>query len=133
LAAFRRELRQFLAFSERAAQASGLPAQQYQALLAIKGHPGRSPMSVGDLSRELLITQHSGSELVERLVLKGLLIRTPDGRDRRRMLLSLAPAGETVLSRMAKTHLEELRRLQPSLIALFERFGPPVQGQARAR
>ena len=33
LAAFRRELRRFLAFSERVAQATGLPAQQYQALL----------------------------------------------------------------------------------------------------
>jgi len=51
----------------------------YQALLAIKG---RTRMTVGDLSRELLVAQHSGSELVDRLVGNGLLTRTPDVQDR---------------------------------------------------
>jgi DNA-binding MarR family transcriptional regulator len=41
LAAFRYALRQFLRFSEEAAQAVGLTPQQYQAMLAIKGFPGR--------------------------------------------------------------------------------------------
>lgn len=123
LAAFRRELRQFLAFSEQVAQATGLPTQQYQALLAIKGHPGRERMAVGDLSRELHIALHSGSELVERLVAKGLLLRAPDPRDRRRVLLSLTPAADKIISQMARTHLEELRRMQPTLLSLLERFG----------
>ena len=121
--AFRRELRQFFAFSERVAQATGLPAQQYQALLAIKGYPGRDQVTVGELARELFVTQHSASELAARLVDKGLLARSPDGCDRRRTLLSLTAEAEAVLSRMAFTHLEELRRMQPSLIGLFERFG----------
>ena len=43
LAAFRYALRQFLRFSEVAAQEAGLTPQQYQALLAIKGYPGRDP------------------------------------------------------------------------------------------
>ena len=123
LAAFRRELRRFLAFSERVAQATGLPAQQYQALLAIKGYPGRDQVTVGELARELFVAQHSASELTDRLVDKGLLIRSPDERDRRRTLLTLTVEAEAVLSRMALTHLEELRRMQPSLINLFERFG----------
>jgi DNA-binding MarR family transcriptional regulator len=124
LAAFRHELRKFLAFSEQVAQASGLPVQQYQALLAIKGHPGRSRMTVGDLSRELLVAQHSGSELIDRLVGNGLLSRTPDVQDRRRTLLALTPAAEVILARMAKTHLEELHRMQPALSALRELFEP---------
>jgi DNA-binding MarR family transcriptional regulator len=41
LAAFRYALRKFLHFSETAAQAAGLTPQQHQALLAIKGFPGR--------------------------------------------------------------------------------------------
>ena len=123
LAAFRRELRQFFAFSERVAQATGLPAQQYQALLAIKGYPGRDQVTVGELARELLVAQHSASELADRLVDKGLLTRSPDQRDRRRTLLALTAEAEAVLGRMALTHLEELRRMQPSLIELFERFG----------
>jgi DNA-binding MarR family transcriptional regulator len=123
LAAFRRELRRFFAFSERVAQAAGLPAQQYQALLAIKGHPGRDRVTVGELARELLVAQHSASELADRLAEKGLLARLADERDRRRTLLALTPEAEAVLSGMARTHLEELRRIQPALIGLVERFG----------
>jgi len=123
LAAFRRELRRFFAFSERVAQAAGLPAQQYQALLAIKGHPGRDRVTVGELARELLVAHHSASKLADRLAEKGLLQRFPDERDRRRVLLELTPEAEGVLGGMARTHLEELRRIGPSLIQLFERFG----------
>src|SRR5215212_3240797 len=123
LAAFRRELRRFFDFSERVAQAAGLPAQQYQALLAIKGHPGRDRVTVGELARELLVAHHSASELADRLAEKGLLQRFPDERDRRRVLLELTPEAEGVLGGMARTHLEELRRIGPSLIQLFERFG----------
>ena len=123
LAAFRRELRRFFAFSERVAQATGLPAQQYQALLAIKGHPGRDRVTVGELARELLVAHHSASELADRLAEKGLLVRLADERDRRRTLLALTPEAEAILAGMARTHLEELRRLQPSLIGLLERFG----------
>ena len=123
LAAFRRELRRFFAFSERVAQAAGLPAQQYQALLAIKGWPGRDRVTVGELARELLVAHHSASELADRLAEKGLLVRLADERDRRRTLLALTPEAEGILSGMARTHLEELRRMQPALIGLVERFG----------
>ena len=89
--------------------------------------------TVGNLSRELLVTQHSGSELVERLVAKGLLVREPGLQDRRPMLLWVTPAANKLLSQMAKAHLEELRRLQPTLIALFQRFGGPMHGGTAAR
>jgi hypothetical protein len=38
-----------------------------------------------------------------------------------------------VLSKMARTHLEELHRIRPSLLALLERFGlpPAVLGSSR--
>ena len=49
LAAFRHQLRQFLLFSENAAAAAGLPAQQHQALLALAGHEGTEPPTVGML------------------------------------------------------------------------------------
>jgi DNA-binding MarR family transcriptional regulator len=130
LAAFRRELRQFLAFSEQVAHAEGIPPQQYQALLAIKGHPSRERMTVSDLSRELLVAQHTGSELVQRLAAKGLLTRTPDGQDRRRTLLSLTPASEAVLSKMARTHLRSCTGFAPrcSLCSSGSAPRPPVLG-----
>lgn len=123
LAAFRRELRRFLAFSETVAQDYGVPAQQYQALLAITAEP--KPMTVGALARELLIAQHSASELAQRLVSRGLLVRGNDPADRRRIRLSLTPEAETLLSQMARTHMEELSRMQPALVALFARLHAP--------
>jgi hypothetical protein len=47
LAAFRYQLRQFLHFSELAAQDAGLTPRQHQALLAIKGFPERETITIG--------------------------------------------------------------------------------------
>lgn len=125
LARFRRELRHFLAFSEQAAQAVGLSAQQYQALLAIKGHAGRQ-MTVGELAGELLVAQHSASELADRMVEKGLLTRLADARDRRRTLLVMTPAAESLFTRLVGTHIDELRRVQPSLVDVLTRLGRQI-------
>lgn len=125
LARFRRELRQFLAFSEQAAQAVGLSAQQYQALLAIKAHAGRQ-MTIGELAGELLVAQHSASELADRMVEKGLLTRLADARDRRRTLLAMTPAAESLFVRLVGTHVDELRRVQPSLVDVLTRLGRQI-------
>ena len=130
LARFRRELRHYLAFSEQAASAMKLSAQQYQALLAIKGHPGRQQVTVGELAAELLVAQHSASELADRMVEKGLLVRGADERDRRRTLLALTPEAEAVLVSLAGTHLEELRRVQPSLVDVLRQLGREAAGKA---
>ena len=53
LAAFRYHLRQFLRFSEDAAQAAGLTPRQHQALLAIKGFPKRQSVTIGELAEQL--------------------------------------------------------------------------------
>lgn len=124
LAAFRRQIRIFFAFSEQVAEATGLPTHQYQALLAIKGHVGEGRMTVGELAKDLMVEQPGASAMVDRLVAKALLVRIPDERDRRRILLALTPEAEEMLSAMATTHLEELRRMQPTLTALVEQFGP---------
>ncbi len=123
LATFRRQIRIFFAFSQNVAEATGLPVQQYQALLAIKGHVGRSRMAIGELAKDLMVEQPGASALVDRLVGRELLIRIADKRDRRRILLALTPKAEKILATMATTHLEELRRMQPTLIDLFEQFG----------
>ena len=68
LAAFRFALRKFLRFSEDAAGAAGLTPQQHQALLAIKGFPGRDHVTVGELAERLQIKPHSAVGLIDRLV-----------------------------------------------------------------
>lgn len=123
LAAFRAALREFFAFSASAAAEAGVAPQQYQALLAIKGHLGEGPPSISDLARQLLVQQHSAVELAKRLEAAGLISRVRDPLDRRVVLLRLTPKAEAVLADLAAIHLEELRLLAPTIAGLLDRVG----------
>src|ERR1051326_2195953 len=67
LAALRFALRQFLRFSEEAAQKAGITPQQHQALLAIKGFPERDEVTIGELAERLKLRHQTTVELVDRL------------------------------------------------------------------
>lgn len=116
LAAFRYELRRFLAFSEAAATSVGLPPQQHQALLTVAGHLGPEPPTVGHIAERLLIAPHSAAELVARMVEAGLLTKNRGTQDRRRMELTLTADAEALLHRLTEAHLEELGSLEPALV-----------------
>lgn len=124
LAEFRHVLARFLAFSADAARAAGLAPRQHQALLAIKGHPRGTPVTVGDLADRLAIRHHSAVGLVDRLAEGGYLVRRTDLQDRRRAVLSLTPAGEQALAALSAVHREELRRIAPLLGPLLKQLGP---------
>ena len=47
-----------------------------------------------DLVRELGISKQAVSQLIDTMVMRGYLARTPDTEDRRRMVLTLTPRGE---------------------------------------
>ena len=123
LADFRYTLRQFLHFSEQAAEAAGLTPQQHQALLAIMGFPGREQLTVGELAERLQIHHHSAVGLVDRLAAQGLVVRQPDTTDRRQVYISLSAGGQSILEQLSATHREELRRLGPQLRILLEKIG----------
>jgi DNA-binding MarR family transcriptional regulator len=120
LARFRYELRRFQAFSEAAANSSGLTAQQHQALLAIRGFSSRGQISVGDLARYLLIRHHTAVGLVDRMARLKILSRSVDADDGRRVLVQLTREGERRLQRLSKTHLKELREIGPALTKLLK-------------
>ena len=122
LAAFRYALRQFLHFSEEAAQAAGITAQHHQALLAIKGFPGRDCVTVGELAERLQLRHHSAVGLVDRLVAERLVTRAPSARDRRQVYVQLAKHGEQVLERLSSAHMEQLKRLGPELLLRLKQF-----------
>jgi DNA-binding MarR family transcriptional regulator len=124
LAAFRRALRQFLAFSEASARAAGITPQQHQALLAIKGAPDPTAVTIGDLANLLLLQPHSAAELVDRMVKRRLLVKTEAGTDRRRVVLSLTPASERKLRALSAAHIRELRQSAPVLDSLIEILKP---------
>lgn len=115
LATFRHELRRFLAFSEAEATGAGLPSQQHQAMLAVAGHAGPEPLTVGGLAEHLIVAPHSATELVGRMERAGYLRRTASASDQRRSELALTEKGQEILAGLAHAHLRELRNLAPAL------------------
>jgi DNA-binding MarR family transcriptional regulator len=122
LAAFRRALREFVAFSEAAAQTAGLTPQQHQAILAIRAR--RMPTSIGDLADDLAIRPNSAHDLVGRLVKSDLVDRAVAADDHRRIDLRLTAKAEAILASLSVAHLDELRRRKPLLTALLGRLDP---------
>ena len=101
LAAFRHGIRQFLRFSEDAAKRAGVTPQQHQALLGIKGFPGRDYVAVGELAERLQLRHHSAVGLVDRLMAEKLVSREIAAEDRRRVLVQLTARGERILRQLA--------------------------------
>ncbi len=129
LAAFRLALRRFAAFSAEAARTAGLTPQQHQALLAIKGAAipppdGTEQLTVGEIAAHLLIRPHSAVELIDRMAELGLVRRTGDAADHRRVLVALAPRAEALLSELSAAHLHELAAIRPLLEGLLRQLGP---------
>ena len=122
LAEFRYLLRQFGAFSEEAAREAGLTAQQHQALLAMKGFPGREEVTIGELAGRLNLKHHSVVGLVDRLMGRGLIQRRHDPEDRRRVMVALTPKAEALLVGLTLAHRTELRRLAPLLQRLLQKL-----------
>ncbi len=122
LASFRYALRRFIHFSEEAAQAAGITPQQHQALLAIKGFPGRDCVTVGELAERLQLRHHSTVGLIDRLVAAQLVSRAPSAEDRRQVFVGLTPGGEALLEKLASVHEEQLKRIGPELSLLLRRI-----------
>ena len=125
LAELRHALRRFLSFSQDAARQSGLTPQQHQALLAIKGFPGRDYVSITELAERLQLRHHSTVGLVDRLTRARLLCRAPSVADRRRVELRLTAQGEKVIEKLSTTHLQELRQFGPELHRLIGSITEP--------
>ena len=108
---FRVTLRRFQRWSEDQAQAEGLTHVQHQLLVAIKGHHGSLPPTVGDLASYLLLRPHSTVELVDRAEAAGLVERVPDTDDGRVVRVRLTSAGDRVVQQLSRAHLDRLREL----------------------
>jgi DNA-binding MarR family transcriptional regulator len=122
LAGFRYTLREFMRYSEAAAEKAGITPRQHQALLAIRAGP-EGALFVGELAERLFLKPHSASELVQRMVEQGLVRRETGAEDRRQVVLRLSERGETVLEGLSRSHRAELRRLRPMLQKLLAELG----------
>jgi len=114
LARFRYALRSFEAFSAQAASQAGLSPSQHQLLLAIRGFDDPPP-SISDMAERLQIKVHSTTELVARAEAKGLVERSTDPSDGRRVVLALTTRGEDLLAELSLVHKDELRRFRTEM------------------
>jgi len=128
---FRVALRKFQRWSEDQAEAAGLTHVQHQLLVAIKGHPGNRPPTVGDLAGYLLLRPHSTVELIDRAEAAGLVKRVPDDNDGRVVRVRLTKDGDRTVHRLARAHLDRLHELATVLDDLVTRHGSQTADAAR--
>jgi DNA-binding MarR family transcriptional regulator len=83
--------------------------------LAIAGHTGAEPPSVGTIAEQLFIAPNTAAEVVARMVDAALVTKASSCHDRRRMELTLTEKAFALLDRLTAVHLEELEILEPVL------------------
>ncbi len=121
LAEFRYALRKFLGFSEEAAKEHGVTPQQYQALLAIEGFPGRNWVTIGELAEQMRVAHHSAVGLVDRMESMKLVHRRSARDDRRRVQVTLTAKGRKLLEKLYRVHRDELRSCGSQLTTLLQK------------
>jgi len=122
LAEFRYLLRKFLRFSkDLLAAKAAINPEQYEALLAIKAFPGKS-MTISQLSERLQVKHHSAINIVDRLVDRKLIRRTPGEQDRRERHLELTAKGEDLIDDLAALHHAELRGRSGEMVKALQRL-----------
>jgi DNA-binding MarR family transcriptional regulator len=115
LAEFRRQIREFLYFSEATAKEHRIEPHQHQLLLTVHGLPEGVKPTIREIAARLFIQHHSAVELVNRLEVTGAIERSPGIEDKREVWIRLTAAGRAVLRRLALAHRTELERSGPEL------------------
>jgi len=112
LAWFRYRLRCFMRFSERVARSCGITPQQHQLLLGVAGYTGRGWATISELAEFLQGRHNAVVGLVQRAAERGLVQKAQGGKDRRFIKVSLTPRGHSILNRISRENIAELRALQ---------------------
>ena len=122
LAEFRFQLRRFLHVSQAAAERMGLPNQQFQLLQCVGGMPEGLTPTIASVAARMMLKHNSAVELVDRTIEQGLLRRSSDDADHRRILLSVTPKGERILASLVEFHTRELDQSGPELVRALNRI-----------
>ncbi len=75
---------------------------QFDLLAALEREP--DGLTMGALSRRLMVSNGNVTGVTERLVAEGLVVREPSPSDRRAFLVKLTPAGRRAFLAMAMVH-----------------------------
>jgi DNA-binding MarR family transcriptional regulator len=137
LAELRYRIRHFIQQGDAAAQRANLEPQQYLMLLAIRGLPKGAVATIRTLAERMALKHHSAVELINRLESHRLVRRSRSDGDKREVCVSLLPRGLTLLERVARERLSELKAsgmaLADAITALVERNKKPMQRGRKIR
>jgi DNA-binding MarR family transcriptional regulator len=97
----------------RHSKANGLSMPQLGAMFRIQ----RGADSVSDLGEELGVTSAAASQMLERLVQLGLILRTENPHDRRVKMIVLTDKGQRALREALETKLQWMDGLAQTLSA----------------
>jgi DNA-binding MarR family transcriptional regulator len=85
---------------------SGISHAMFEVLLRVAESPAGATM--GDLSRELVLTSGGATRLVDRMVEAGLVQRQRSESDKRVQVVTITPSGEQALVDAARRHVDEV-------------------------
>ena len=86
----------------RLKQSADTSVPRFDILAQLERHDG--PMSMGELSKRLMVSNGNVTGLVGRLAGEGLVRRTPSPDDRRVQMVSLTPEGSKSFAKIADDH-----------------------------
>jgi DNA-binding MarR family transcriptional regulator len=112
LAWFRYRVRCFQRFSERVARSCGITPQQHQLLLGVAGYTGRGWATISELAEFLQARHNAVVGLAQRAEERGLVRKIPGEKDRRFVKVHLTRKGYTILDKISRMNIAELRALQ---------------------
>lgn len=88
---------------------AGVPIEQLRILELLQNSDGRS---MGDLAQRALIEPTTLTKIIDRMVSDGLVHRTPDPNDRRRVVIRLATGGKALFKRLDRITISQQDRLE---------------------
>lgn len=91
----------------------GITPARYHAMALLD--KGREGMTMGELSKRLMVSNGAITGLVDRLVRDGKVTRTPLPGDRRTHIIRLTPAGREEVQAMERLHADWLADVMGSL------------------
>ena len=112
LAWFRYRIRCFLRFSEQVARTCGITPQQHQLMLGVAGYTGRGWATISELAEFMQARHNAVVGLVQRAEEHGLVRKAPGEKDRRFVKVHLTRKGYTILDKISRENIAELRELQ---------------------
>jgi DNA-binding MarR family transcriptional regulator len=89
-------------------RAEGVPIEQMRILTALADGAG---LPMGDLANIVLVEGPTLTKIVDRMVTSSLVYRSPDSKDRRRILIFVTPSGRETYERVQGIAADQQSRL----------------------